>query len=428
MNINVTKKSEAPGGMKQILATFKPPEGNARALVASEPFWGTVISWYNLYGPLYMVALGVSKTQVGLITAIGLTVQVLAALLGGYFSDHFGRKRTMQIADAVGWVIPSIIWLSARSTIHFFLAAALNGLFHAAVPAWGCLLVEDTKPEKRQPIYAMVQMMFVGSGLLVPIGGLLVKRWGIITGGRIIYGLGLVLILCAIAIRQRGVEESSIGQDIAGISGGSPKETLEEFIQALRMLKDSPTIFILFLVQTLAMFSASIRNVYSAIYMTDSVGLGLSPSVIALVPATISATMILMLVLFVPRLRPEHANWGLQIGAFGFTIGSLAMLLAPPNLMLFPLISSICIGFGTAIFEPIRQASLANAIPDRSRAKMNSVIAVFTLISTIPAGPAAGLMYKLNPRLPFAAVTILYIVVQFLILQLGKGKPHAGQD
>ena len=398
---------------------FKAPNANARALIISEPFWGTVVSWYNLYGPLYMVALGVSKTQVGLITAVGLTIQVFAALVGGHLSDHWGRKRTMQLADAIGWVIPSIIWLTARSTTHFLIAAAMNGLFHAAVPAWGCLLVEDTKPEERQPIYAMVQMMFVGSGLLVPVGGLMVRRWGMITGGRIIYASGLIMILCALGIRQWGVRESSIGENILGESvDNSPQKALGEFATSLRLLRESPTIFILFLVQTLAMFSASIRNTYGALYMTDTMGLGLSAAIIALIPAATSATMIVVLILLVPRLGPNQTNWGLRAGALGFTLGNLALLMAPPGLMIFPLISAICTGFGSAVLDPIRQASLANAIPDRSRAKINSVIAVFTLVATIPAGPIAGLLYTLSPRLPFAVALALHLFIQILIVRL----------
>ena len=408
-------------------AMFQAPGPNARALIISEPFWGTVVSWYNLYGPLYMVALGVSKTQVGLITAVGLTIQVISALLGGHLSDRWGRKRTMQLADAMGWVIPSIIWLTARNTSHFLMAAAINGLFHAAIPAWGCLLVEDTLPQKRQSIYAMVQLMFVGSGLLVPIGGLMVRRWGMVTGGRIIYSTGLIIVILALSIRQRGVRESSMGENILEETvKASPLETLGEFSASFRLLRESPTILTLFLVQTIAMFSASIRNTYGALYMTDTTGLGLSPAMIALIPAATSATMIIALFLIVPHLGPQRANWGLQVGALGFTLGGLALLVAPPGLMMFPLFSAIFNGFGSAILDPIRQASLANAIPDRARAKINSVIAVLTLVATIPAGPIAGLLYSLSPRLPFVLALALHLAAQILLFRLVRnGVPQA---
>ncbi|NMB11938.1 MAG: MFS transporter [Firmicutes bacterium] len=400
------------------------PGANARALILAEPFWGTVTSWYALYGPLYMVALGVSKSQVGLITAIGLTVQVISALLGGHLADHWGRKRTMQLADVIGWAIPSIIWLTARSMPHFLIAAAINGLYHAAIPAWSCLLVEDTHPSKRQAVYAIVQMMFVGSGLLVPIGGLFIQRWGIVEGARTMYLAGLFIVIIALFIRQRGVRESAIGANMVEETiAASPAETLGEFYGSFQVMRQSPTILVLFLVQTISMFTTVIRNTYGALYMTDTAGLGLSPAIIALIPAATSGTMILALLLLVPHLGPQHTGWGLQVGALCFTLGTLALLAAPPGLMVFPLISALFNGLGSAILEPIRQASLANAIPDRARAKINSLIAVLTLAATIPAGPLAGALYSSSPHLPFVLAIALQIISQILLLWLvAKGK------
>ncbi|NMB46406.1 MAG: MFS transporter [Firmicutes bacterium] len=425
---HVKEHTSKPSSRLRTLATrqiercremLRTPGPNARALIFAEPFWGTITSWYALYGPLYMVALGVSKSQVGSIAAIGFTVQVISALVGGHLSDHWGRKRTMQLADIVGWVIPSIIWLTARGLPHFLIAAAINGLYHAAVPAWGCLLVEDTHPSKRQAIYALVQMMFVGSGLLVPIGGLFVQHWGIVTGGRVMYFVGLCMVITALWIRQHGVQESTIGANMVEQKiSASPSRTLGEFYSSFQIMRQSPTILILFLVQTIAMFTNVIRNTYGAIYMTDATGLALSPAIIALIPATISGTMILALLLLVPHIGPKHAGWGLQVGALCFTLGTLALLLAPPGVIIYPLISACFYGLGSAILDPIRQASLANAIPDQARAKINSLIAVMTLLATVPAGPVAGALYSVSPHLPFVLVITLQVISQILLLWL----------
>jgi MFS family permease len=402
---------------------LRTPGPNAKSLIFSEAFWGTATSWYALYGPLYMVALGVSKSQVGLITAIGLTVQVIAALLGGHFADQWGRKRTMQLADFIGWAIPSIIWFTARSMPHFLIAAAINGLYHAAIPAWSCLLVEDTHPSNRQTVYALVQMVFVGSGLLVPIGGLFIKHWGIVDGARAMYLVGLLIVLSALSIRQWGVKESTIGIGMVEERiAASPRQTLGEFYSSFVIIKESPTILILFLVQTISMFTTVIRNTYGALYMTEPIGLGLSPAIIAIIPAATSTTMILALLLFVPHLGPKHTGWGLQVGAFCFSLGTAALLVAPPGLMIVPLVSAFFNGLGAAILDPIRQATLANAIPDHARAKINSLIAVLTLMATIPAGPLAGALYSIGPRLPFVLAITLQITSQLLLLWLvGQG-------
>ena len=57
--------------------------GNPRACVYTEALWGIP---YNLYAPymsIYMLALGLKDSQIGLLITIGMVVQIFSAILGG---------------------------------------------------------------------------------------------------------------------------------------------------------------------------------------------------------------------------------------------------------------------------------------------------------------------------------------------------------
>ena len=64
-----------------LVTTLKSLQGNARGAVLTEPLWGIP---YNLYAPyvsIYMLSFGLSDTQIGLVTSIGLAGQLVLALL-----------------------------------------------------------------------------------------------------------------------------------------------------------------------------------------------------------------------------------------------------------------------------------------------------------------------------------------------------------
>ena len=70
-----------------LITTLKNLRGNPRGCVYTEPLWGLP---YNLYAPyisIYMVALGLSDRQIGLIVSISWGFQVLLASLSGVITD-----------------------------------------------------------------------------------------------------------------------------------------------------------------------------------------------------------------------------------------------------------------------------------------------------------------------------------------------------
>ena len=70
-----------------------------------QPLWGIP---YNLYAPfvsVYMLALGLSDSQIGLLASIGDSPGILD-VFSGALTDKFGRERTY-IGDLVSWSIPA---------------------------------------------------------------------------------------------------------------------------------------------------------------------------------------------------------------------------------------------------------------------------------------------------------------------------------
>ena len=101
--------------------------GNGRACLWVEPLWGIP---YNLYTPfvsVYMAALGMSPTQIGLVSSVFFASQVVWSLLSGALTDKLGRRRCTLIFDCVSWSVPTFMWMIAQDFTWFLVAAIFNG-------------------------------------------------------------------------------------------------------------------------------------------------------------------------------------------------------------------------------------------------------------------------------------------------------------
>ena len=112
-----------------LLDTLRSIKGNQRACVVTEPLWAIPNNLILPFSSVYMAAIGLSDTQIGLVASLGLAAQFIAALLSGAIVDKHGRRATMLTFGLISWTIPCILWAAARDLRYFIFAAALNGLW-----------------------------------------------------------------------------------------------------------------------------------------------------------------------------------------------------------------------------------------------------------------------------------------------------------
>lgn len=391
--------------LKNIRQLFGALQGNVRVLAFTEPLWAIPVSWTRVYTSLYMVALGVSVVEIGWITAMGMSVQIVGALLGGHFTDKWGRKQTLMIFDLLCWWLPMLVWLAAQNVWYFALAAFINGWSFMAFPAWNCLLVEETPPDKRSYVFSVIQIIVLGAGLLTPLAGLFVAKYQIITGSRLIYGIALGSIGLMLVLRLWLVRETTVGQLVSSRLGSvSFKDAVQAYKDSFVNAGRDRALVILFLLGTFNMVYMNIWTAYSAVYMTDQRGLGIAASLISILPASQSLVIILTSLLVIPHIRVERLKSWLLLSTLLLSIGMGLFVIAPPRSFLFLTLSVLLTGAGTAIFGPVRDTYFANQVADGERARLVSITSTLGLVLTMPVMPAAGKLYEIMPVVPFAIV------------------------
>ena len=396
---------------------FKQISGNARACMVVEPLFIIPYSLFITYASIYMLMQGLNETEIGLITSIGMGVQIFSSFISGFLTDRLGRKNALLFFDLLSWSIATLIWAISHSFWLFLAAAMINGFQKIPHIAWTCLIVEDTEPRKRSVVYTVLQFISVIGGLFAPVAGIIVSQMSLVPAMRLIYTIAFVSMTLMIIIRHLTTTESIIGRRKREESGQlNVKALLREYLVTTKNIAKNKQLLIIFSVYILFQFQLIMQNTYLSIYLVDV--LSFRDSTIAFFPAISSVCMLVLLLFVVPKFRSEHYHQYMIIGFF-LSVFALILLVLSPQGALFPVIvSTIFLAAGLLLTNPYLEAAVANAIDDENRANMISILHVFLLLFISPAGIIGGVTYKADPRLPFILMIGALLVDIILISQL----------
>ncbi len=283
------------------------------ACIFTEPLWGIPYNLYIPYVSVYMLAFGLTDSQIGLIASIGFFFQIITALLSGALTDKFGRKKTTLIYDILAWSVPTLIWAVAQNFYYFVAAAIINSFWRVTMNSWTCLMVEDAEPEHLVDMYAWVYISGQMAVFFAPIAGLFIATYSLIPTMRGLFLLACVLMTLKFFVLNAYVKETAVGsvrmqesrhQSLFSVLNGYPAVLKQ-------ILRTPATLYTLGI-----MLALSICNVISgnfwAIIVTQK--LKIPASDLSLYPFARSALMMLFFFIIQPRIKEMHFKTPMIIG------------------------------------------------------------------------------------------------------------------
>ncbi len=169
-------------------------EGNPKASVFTEPLWGIPYNLYIPYASVYMLALGLSDAQIGMIASLGLLIQPIFALISGAITDKYGRRLTTLISDLLSWSIPCLIWAVAQDIRYFIVAAIFNAIWRISMNSWTCLLVEDAEEDQLVHIWTWIHIAGLMAAFFAPLAGVLIGVIDLIPAIRLLYLFSFIMM------------------------------------------------------------------------------------------------------------------------------------------------------------------------------------------------------------------------------------------
>ena len=217
----------------EIWSFFKSLPPNLKVIIARFGL-ANFVNNVNTYGSIYLVALGASGTQIGLLNSVSLGLSSLFAFSTGWISDRRSRKRIFLFGASLGALVP-LIYASAPSWLWILPAFILAGVADGIIqPAFTTIYANTVEDDHRGTIYGLVNVFAVVPTLFAGLlGGLIVSYFGGLTasGIRPVYVLQAIFLIVIVLLVWRYLKPEA-----ASANGG--RLTLRDMFEDYREVLD----------------------------------------------------------------------------------------------------------------------------------------------------------------------------------------------
>jgi MFS family permease len=392
-----------------LIKTLTELKGNPRACVYTEPLWGLSMNLCIPYASVYMLALGMSDAEVGLIATVYMLMQVIFGLLGGVITDKLGRRKTTAIFDFIAWCIPSLIWMQAQGFWFFFIAALFNGAMKVTTNSWDCLLVEDAEKSQVTRIYSLVIVCGQLSALFAPISSILVSRLTLVPAIRILYINAFVIMTIKIFLLYFFSRETRTGEvKLQETRGISIFRLLAGYESVFRIIgRSKGTVFSLViaaLVGAVGMVNITFWQVIASrkIFVPDPL--------LPLFPMFRSVLAIVFLFLVTPRLLNVNLRTTLLFGFAAYIVGQTILVFTPGegvSRYAILCVSLVFDGFGLGTLAMLAESLVALHVDKAERARVMAIQHMIIMLATTPFGWIGGILSGMNRAFPFMLNIVL---------------------
>jgi len=397
-----------------LISTLKNLRGNPRAAVYTEPMWGIPYNLYAPYASLYMLALGVTDSQIGMLASIGLALQVVFALLSGAITDKFGRKRTTLFTDLISWSIPMLI-LAVSQNFYFFLAASIiNSIWRVSATSWLCMLVEDAERDQLVHIYAWTEIAGYSAAFFSPIAGLLIGKFTLVPTVRSLYLFAFIMMTAKALVFNYYVTETRQGKIRLRETRHQPLfSLLQGYRGVLGQVLRTPRTLMIVSIQLVMSIGMTIANTFWAILVTGK--LHFPETNIAFFSFFRSVVMLVFYFLIIPRITSTHFKRPMLLGFLGL-IASQVLLISMPEKSYALLFLTILIDASSfALINPLLGSMITLNVDAQERARIMAIISVVVISLTSPFGWIAGRLSEANRVLPFVLNIAIFCIGMILV-------------
>ena len=379
-------------------------------------FMLTATLWWP-YWSLYIVELGASKAQLGMLFMLEMSSQLLLQLPGGILTDRLGRKKVIVIGSIFRALSP-IIYLRFKAWYMVLPGMVLTQVSSMMMPAVNALIAESMAAEDRAAGFGAYRMMtWMPMMFTALIGGVIVDRLGVVPGVRLCIALTLAVAWFNVFARWRFLEDTYVAKP--------PREESRRgrWKAAWRELRTVPrSIWVLIVVASLSSFSVRVAGSFMVVYATEV--LGLSPTqwgVITTLTSLVSTLLTIPSGILSDRIGRKPC---IIVSRVLSPMQMLGFILSRNfwHILASRLLGGIGEGFGGTVMGimggPAWQALVADIVPASRRGSVMGLMGTLTGLLSLPASWIGGYMYDhVSPLTPFqasfafgVAATLIFII------------------
>jgi MFS family permease len=343
---------------------------------------------WKKFVPKYLEALGATPLIIGLFGTAEDCFDAVYQYPGGFIADHLGRRKAFLIfitLTSLGYVV----YLVSPSWPFLFVALALVMVWQSmASPAIFAIIADSLPRERRAMGFTLQSILKRVPTVIAPIiGGSLIASLGIAKG--IHTGLLISLVMAAVSL----LLVMKISLRINKPKATNIRGVWRSFQSGLKRLLISDIII---------RAGEGMTGVLTILYVTSIQGFS-----VAQYGTLIAIQMITSILVYLPASKIAD-----RIGRKPFVVMTfLSFALFPVAVVFaanfFLLVLAFVIGGLREIGEPARKAMIVDFAAENTRARSVGLYYLVRSLSITPAAAIGGLLWKINPQVPFFLAGII---------------------
>ena len=409
-----------------LVETFVTVKGNPRIVLYTEPLWIIPFNLYVPFASVYMAALMLSDSQIGLVASIFMFSRTITAIFSGALTDKLGRKLTTFIFDTASWSIPCLLWALSQNFWWFVVAAAFNGLMQIPHTSWMCLLIEDAKKESLVRIFSLLHLFGQAAVIFAPLAAIMVNQLSVVPALRILYIFSFISMTIKFILLYKYCDETDVGKTrMRETKDMSIWRIMSGYGEIYKRIFASREMILALVMMTVYSITGMVSGSFFGLYVTGT--LLIPEYVLAYFPIIRSLVIAAFLYLLQPKIDKFGFRNPMLIGLV-ISITSIILLILTPVRSLPLLVVYIFIDAVSFSFVMPRTDSLTQILIEPSeRARINGLMMVIVLGLSIPFGYLAGWLSEMDRRYPFILIGA-FLVAMLVIITASKKRLAAIQS
>jgi MFS family permease len=361
---------------------------------------------------LYILGLGGSYIDIGLISAVGAIIRVFPMLIGGYLADTVGRWKIIYMMSYLLAVI-TLIKAFAPNYTFLLLASALDAIFSGLrEPSFSSIVYDSTTSDSRALGFALWSVGPPLFGIISPyVIGIVMDRFGVVQAMRWAYFGVFILGSIAATLRYKYLKETLPQEKQKQLSRGSIREILFDFGATLKAIPKQLWIFLI--IDLVFTMGWGLCEPYFVTYAKE--GIGVTATQWGLI-----ISLITVLSVFIKITSAQASDKGSRL-RFIF----VSMFMWPLSFFLYILTGNflqvllirVVISVAGDIGDPAWGALFGDYSPKEYRGRFNAISHIAWSLVWGLSNLTGGFLYQnISPKSPFLLASLIMIVAAFVAL------------